>query len=422
MSTSPSPLTAAALIILLGYWNVKRKIFWVVGIALLGLLWPSLAAAQSDASAWSVQASYEFGQTMLFQLTAENPDPIEQVTLFVSTPEFPSAYSVTKNVAPARQIAVSQEMDLAQVRLAPFTTVTYWWVLETAVGDIILPEKTIIYEDDQFEWRQLENDEIVVHWTGDDSALGQLALDTIDASLDRLSGWFPPDDNPPDDKLILNLYLYPSSADLRAALRLTGRDWVGAHAHPDLGVILVTAVNVRTAATDLQQSIPHELVHFLLYQAAGSNYDNVPLWFNEGLASFVETVPNPSYEALMATAVANQTTIPFADLCQTFPSVAERALLAYAQSESLISYIQSRYGERALANMITVYADGADCVSGVSRVLSHSLDDLNRDWLHQQQPRSPLAQFWLDNSLWLLLLLGGFGVIGLLILIPNKQL
>ena len=395
---------------------MKRKVYWFVGIVLSGLLWPSLAAAQSGAVDWSAQASYEFGQAMHFQLTAKNPDPIERVTLLIATPEFANNYSVTIEVTPARQVAISHDLDLGQVRLAPFTTVTYWWVLETAASDIALSKQTILYEDDQFEWRQLESGGNVAHWTGDDPALGQLALDTIDASLTRLNSLFPI-----EDTLTLQVYLYPSSADLRAALRLTGRDWVGAHAHPELGIILVTAVNVRTAATDLQQSIPHELIHFLLYRSAGSNYDNVPLWFNEGLATFVETAPNPSYETLLRTAVANQSTIPFADLCQTFPAVKERTLLAYAQSASMISYIQGRYGSRALSELIAAYADGADCQTGVSRVLSQSLDNLNRDWLRQQQPRSPLAQFWLDNSLWLLLLVGGFGVSGLLLLFPNKK-
>ncbi|MCP4425677.1 MAG: hypothetical protein GY803_14370 [Chloroflexi bacterium] len=395
---------------------MKRKICWLAGLIFLGLLRPGLAAAQSDDAAWSATASYEFGQTMRFQLTAESDEPIERATLFIRAPEFANAFSTTQKVAPSRRVSVNYNLDLSQVQLAPFTTLTYWWLLETAVSEIALPEQTIAYDDDQFEWRQLERNGIAVHWTGDDPGLGQLGMDIVVESLSDLTSLIPTEDGLP-----LAVYMYPSSADLRAALRLAGQDWVGAHTRPELGVILVTAVNARTAAADLRQSIPHEMVHFLLYQAVGSNYDRLPVWFNEGLATFVEAAPNPSYETLLATAVVDQTTIPFADLCADFPQVEDRALLAYAQSASIIRYIQSRFGDRALGDLIAAYADGADCHSGASRVLGQTLDNLNRDWLRRQQPRSPFAQFWLDNGLWLLLVAGGFGITSLLAIIPSKK-
>jgi hypothetical protein len=273
-----------------------------------------------------------------------------------------------------------------------------------------------VYEDDQFEWRQVENAGFAAHWTGDDPALGQLTLDVVAESLDNLNGLIPVEDD-----LALDVYVYPSSADLRAALQLTGRDWVGAHAHPELGVILVTAVNSRTAAADLRQSIPHELVHLLLYRAVGANHELVPLWFQEGLATFAESAPNPSYEAVLATAVVDQTTIPFADLCTRFPAAEDQALLAYAQSVSLVEYIRAQYGNHALNNLIAAFADGADCQSGVSRALNTSLETLNQEWLERQQPQSPFARFWVANSLWLLLLMGGFGIAGLLILTPTRK-
>jgi hypothetical protein len=264
---------------------------------------------------------------------------------------------------------------------------------------------------------QLADDERwAIHWTGDDAGLGQLGLDIAIESWPRLTRIVPI-----ADLTNLNIYIYPSSADLRSALRLTGRDWVGAHAHPELGVILVTAVNSRTAAADLRQSIPHELTHYLLYQAAGPNYESIPAWFNEGLATFVEGSSNPSYETILATAVAGQTTIPFSDLCHEFPTFEQRTLLAYAQSASFIRYIQGRFGSQALRDLSAAYADGLSCESGVNHVFGESLADLNQEWLRHEQPRSPFVQFWLNNGFWLLLLTGGFGLAGLLIIRPKRK-
>ncbi len=254
---------------------------------------------------------------------------------------------------------------------------------------------------------------MTIYWTGDDHGLGQLALDILSETIPRLRTFIPGVEVQP-----FRLYIYPSSADLRSALRLTGRDWVGAHADPELGVILVTAVNQRTAATDLRQSIPHEVAHFMLYQAVGSNYGSLPMWFNEGVATHVESITNPGYQIALQTEIARQTTIPFSELCYQFPAMEERALLAYAQSESMISFIQDKYGNQKLRDMILSFADGADCQSGVSRELQTTLSELDEDWLRSQQPQSPIVQVLSEHGLWLLLFIGGIAIIQLLVLKP----
>ncbi|MCZ7672096.1 MAG: peptidase MA family metallohydrolase [Chloroflexi bacterium] len=240
---------------------------------------------------------------------------------------------------------------------------------------------------------------------------GQTALDIVAEVRPNLAALIP--HLPAAD---LALYIYPSAADLRAALRLTGRDWVGAHAHPELGVLLVTAVNSRTAASDLRQSIPHELVHFYLYQLLGPAYDSLPMWFNEGLASLAEPTPHPNYGRLLAAAVADQTTIPFSQLCERFPADEETAVLAYAQSLSLLTFIQDRYGNAGVQNLIAAFATGGDCHSGVEQALGLTLVELEESWLQSQQIRSPWSQFFFDNGFWLLLLVGGFIIAGLLVI------
>lgn len=392
-----------------------RKIFFFCTLTLFCLLQKAAPlAAQHDETEWTLEASYEFGQSMRFDLDVKSPDPIIRATLFARSPEFANTFSGTRLVNHTKSLHISQELDLNKMQLAPFTTVTYWWVLETTNGEKKSEEASLFYEDNQFEWRSVEEDEIVVYWTNDDPGLGQLALDIVAESLPDLKRVIPVDDD-----IVLRIYLYPSSADLRAALRLSGRDWVGAHAHPELGVILVTAVNSRTAAFDLRQSIPHELTHYLLYQATNRNYDAIPPWFSEGLATHFEAIANPTYVTLLDTAVADQTTISFSDLCTNFPSLENQALLAYAQSASMIEYLEKEYGARSLSKLIDVYADSVDCQSAIEHVYQQPLLKIEQDWLEQNKPRSPIGQLWLDNGLWVLLLLGGFVLTSLFIFNPR---
>ena len=117
--------------------------------------------------------------------------------------------------------------------------------------DLILYESNIIneYIDDRFAWQKVERDGVLVYWSGDDATIAEVALDV---TADALPGIV--DAIPIDPALPLRIYIYPTVADLRAGLRLTGRDWVGSHAHPELGVIMLAANNPQTAAAELSEA------------------------------------------------------------------------------------------------------------------------------------------------------------------------
>jgi hypothetical protein len=370
---------------------------------------PSPATTITTASS----ASYQFGQAITFSLSATSgAGAIEQVTLFFRVPENVNTFTAEIDIKPARKIAVEHVVDLTQLRLAPFTEVTYWWwVAEASGGSIYTDQQQLLYADDQFEWQEQRQGPFSVHWTGSEAALGQKALDVAAAALPRIQEYMPVALDEP-----LQIYIYPTAADLRAALRLTGRDWVGAHAHPELRVILVTAGNGEGATAELQQTLPHELSHYLFYRAVGLGYDTAPVWLDEGLASLLQDPPNPNYELILQEAVAAGTMIPFADLCRSFPADSQRVLLAYAQSASLVAYLQTTYGNRVLSEMVQALADGADCQTVVSRVLDMSLAELNQEWLEQQLPQSAAGRLWQRGGVWLLLITGGFVVTLIMVL------
>jgi hypothetical protein len=401
-----------------------RLLFLLCSLLLLLAAGPLAAqtqpAGQKEPIAGSSHATYEFGQVMRFSLIARGEADINGVTLFVRAPELLYTLIVEVEVERGRQVVAEHHLDLTQVRLPPFAPVTFWWrVTDVAGNSVLIPERVLEYGDDQFVWQQMAAETasgpIRVYWTGDDVAIGQAALDVAAEVMPRLESIVPVAWQEP-----LRIYIYPSAADLRAALRLTGRDWVGAHAHPELGVILVTASNPRTAVVDLRQSIPHELSHLFLYQATGTGYAGVPRWFDEGLATLFETVPNPAFELVLEEAVVAGATIPFAELCYNFPVNDDnrRVTLAYAQSASLVRLIQAEYGNNALNQMVRAFVDGADCQSAVKRVLGISLAELNLYWLRSQQAQSPAAQFMRQNALWIAIVAAGFAVMSLLLLRP----
>jgi len=381
-----------------------------ITLILLTLFFPNMVYGQEEMPITAKsEVDYRYGQIMRFRLSAQSEVPIENVTLFVRAPELPNTLTTEVEINSKKEIQIEQSLDLTQYRLAPFTTVTYWWLVEDKDGNAVtLPEAHIDYVHDQYTWEKLEKDGMVVFWTGDDASVGQAAMDAVVKALPRQQSYIPFE--PPNP---LRIYVYPSADDLRAALRLTGRDWVGGHAHPDLGVILVSATNPRTAAIELEKTIPHELSHMLLYEATGANYGAIPIWFDEGLATLFEEAANGDYETILEEAVITNSTIPFAELCQSFPTESSKALIAYAQSSSFIRYIQAEYGNFAILQMIRALADGADCQSVTTRAIDRTLEELNEEWLEDLSPQSFPERLWQQGGIWLVAVLVGFFLMSL---------
>jgi hypothetical protein len=301
-----------------------------------------------------------------------------------------------------------------ELALAPFTTLTYEWLIEGADGTQWQSEPaTLVYVDDRFQWRRLADQGVEVYWTDAEAQLGQAALDITLASLPAIQQMIPA--NPP---VPLRVYLYPSAADLRAALSVAGRPWVGGHAEPSLGAIFVTAVNPRTAPLDLQRTLPHELTHLLLYQLSPDKYDLLPFWLNEGLSTLFEQAPNPNYELLLSEAVAREETIPLQELCRPTLREGYDPALAYAQSGSVVAYLRRTYGDAALRGFMAVQLNNIDerrqrlnCDVPLLEAFGFTLEGLDEQWLADRAPRTWWQRIGERYSLWLLVIGLGFAAL-----------
>jgi hypothetical protein len=228
---------------------------------------------------------------------------------------------------------------------------------------------------------------------------------------------------PIEQVLPFAVYLYPSTADLAAALRLAGREWREGATYPELGVLLVTAVNANTAEADLGRTVPRELTHLLLYQYAGPGYEQVPIWLRDGIASYVAAYvagsPSPSQQAALEASLAANEMISLAELCR----LQERDLTpaVAAQSESLVRYIADSYGEPTLRGLVGNMAAGGECTAVLEEMLAIPANTLQANWLASLQPVTPTSSFISQNMLWLIILAAGFGAMALMVWRPEGR-
>jgi hypothetical protein len=131
---------------------------------------------------------------------------------------------------------------------------------------------------------------------------------------------------------------------------------------------------------EFERQVPHELAHVLLYRRIGAEYARLPAWLTEGMATMAELYPNPDFETTLNVHAGENSLLPLADLCESFPPDTANAFLAYAESESFTRYIVENYGTTGLSALAFAYADGLDCEQGARQALNLSLSQLEVRW------------------------------------------
>ena len=222
-----------------------------------------------------------------------------------------------------------------------------------------------------------------IHWYEGDARFGQAALDAAQAGLESVGRLIPSDLQRPVD-----IYIYANASDLKSALASGKEDWIAGHADPKLGIVHVLIEPGSEERITMDQRIPHELMHVMLYRRVGAGYENIPAWLREGIATLAEMYPNAEYDRVLAEAVSSNNVIPLKDLCDSFPADAGQAFLAYAEAQSFTEFLDRMYGSDGLMNLSTVYAGGVDCESGLERAFGVSLSRLESQWLSSMSGRN----------------------------------
>ena len=143
---------------------------------------------------------------------------------------------------------------------------------------------------------------------------------------------------------------------------------------------MVSVAPGENQSIQLERQVPHELAHVLLYRRVGANYNRLPIWLREGMASMAELYPNPDYENVLRQNASTNSLISLTDLCTSFPPDTGNAFLAYAESNSFTQFIVDNHGTSGLTSLALAYADGLDCEQGARQALGLSLSQLEVRW------------------------------------------
>jgi hypothetical protein len=262
--------------------------------------------------------------------------------------------------------------------LPPGAQVTYWWMIEDEDGNRLETSPEIVYFDDsRFAWQSLtstipEGGGMTLFWyTGSTSFAGEL-VDACEEGLTRLTqdiGALP--EKP------IKIYVYASTDDLRGAM-VFSQEWTGGVAFMDFGTI---AIGIPPSELEWGRgALVHELTHLVVRQATFSPYGQLPLWLDEGLATYNEGELDPILRSSLDEAISEGTLISVRSLCSPFSAYTEKARLSYAESYSLVEYLLNTYGHDKILNLLTLLTQGRTYDEALTEVYGFDIDGLDARW------------------------------------------
>lgn len=334
----------------------------------------SLPKAQEGILVENATVAVDYGRTITFQARIQTPIPIQQASiLFRGVDE---EVTRVETVQVAQDGSVSFTYDASLNAFAPFGLIVFWFQATLTDEQTYTSQPiSFAYNDNRFPWRETSRANVAVHWYAGEDAFGAAALDAAAAGMLEITGIMPVSLEKPID-----IYIYSNGEDLQNTLEFGGEEWAGGHANPELGIVLVAIAPGAGQSIEMETKIPHELAHVMLYRLLGAGYAHQPAWLLEGFASMMERYPNPDYAQALVNANQKDSLLSFEDLCTSFPADAGNVYLAYAQSQSFVTYIRTTYGDPGLTRLIDSYRDGLSCELGATNALGKPLSQLGVEW------------------------------------------
>ncbi|MEO5954018.1 MAG: peptidase MA family metallohydrolase [Chloroflexia bacterium] len=281
---------------------------------------------------------------------------------------------------PTSTLETSVTLDLRTSYIPPGSQLTYYWKLTSPTGETIdTPAKTLEIDDDGYAWRTLTDPakRVRVHWYSGSSSFGQKLLTSASGALDKLESQI--NAGLPRQA---EIWIYANGDDLFDALPLHQPEWVGGQAYPAVGVVLASIADDEIADLEIKRTIPHEISHLVLYQAAKNPYNVPPAWLDEGLAVHNQGTPNLGSAQALQEAAQGGWLVPIKALSGSFGADEEEALLAYAESGSVVDFILSdpRYGPDKLAATVAEFKKGVTYDEALKTGLGITTEQLDEQW------------------------------------------
>jgi len=348
----------------------------VLVLLLLGVRDLPARAADGDAQFLDTSVEADFPVALTFHLEAQAPEQIEKVELFWHASDNPALSVAFPDVESGTHVEVDKQIDMSVNYLPPGVDMEYFWRVTEADGGVSDSEhQTFVYTDQRHDWQTKTDGLVTLYWYSGNDDFAQDIVDTANRTIGILRDRFKVEGQEP-----IHITIYGNYSDLGEALPPNSAEWIGGQAYPELRVIMAAIQPGGGAHNEVRRIVPHEVSHLILHQATANPFNTPPTWLDEGLATYNQETEDERLPRLLDQAVRGGRLIPIRALNSSFPLDPDQALLSYAESVSIVSFIIQQYGDDKLGALLNSFKQEMSYDEAVQSALGMTIEELDAAW------------------------------------------
>jgi hypothetical protein len=319
-----------------------------------------------------------FPESLIFRLEIDSEEVIDRVTLVYSSDGRscqPGNARKDLEFFPGKELELEWEWNFSQNGTIPPGVIIEWqWEITDSLGNVTLTDpKTILIQDQRYEWEQISRDGITLQWFAGGEAFGEdlyaIAFAGREQVIDLLGIEFDED---------VWITVYPSSEDVRDALKFNTQ-WTGGIAFTDHNAMIVPGVPGQEEW--LNQVIPHEFAHFIAESYIHNCKGNwMPVWFEEGLAEYAESDLDQYDLDLIQSAYEEERLPALGSLVTSFSFDSEQAHTDYAVSKSVFYFLVQEFGSQKMGALLDQFQAGKMIDPALEQVYGFDTNGLEAAW------------------------------------------
>lgn len=174
------------------------------------------------------------------------------------------------------------------------------------------------------------------------------------------------------------IYIYDNAQDYQ---QVTGHPaWSSGCAYPRQKIIHTFPY----AKKFFDVVLPHEMGHIIFREFVGFDNSAIPIWLDEGVASYEQPLKFSEAQALVKEARDNNRLMSLQELFKSDPQLMSdtyRVSLFYAQSVSIVDYLVKKLGQDTFVSFCQQLRDKNDFEKALSSNYNLSnISELDEDW------------------------------------------
>ncbi len=366
---------------------MKAKLVILAVLVLVSIAFVPCARSQTGTETISLEGfnltlsepKVDFPKSIDFKIKAESESDISRITLQYQVDKLsilPVTNVVFPSFEPAPRTEATWEWDMTSTGgLPPGADIRYWWSIEDALGnkvDTLVAE--ISFDDGRYKWREVESTGFTLYWYDGSNSFAQELISAGEDAIGKLQNEIGAS---PDRRA--EVYIYGSSRALQSSM-IFPQEWTGGVSFSDYGIV---AIGVSTGQLGWgKRAMAHEMAHLVIHQSIMNGYGvELPTWLDEGLAMYAEGEMESDFASALASAIKRGKLISVQSLASSFSADRDSAILAYAESYSLVKYLLDHKGGRDnMLKMLETMEQGSGYIEALKDVYGLDVATLDAQW------------------------------------------